>query len=476
MGRSRARDFWRQAAAPSLGSELTDNPELSALNEAEQAEVLGLLPPLSGRRVLELGAGTGRYTRLFARQAESVLAVDLSPQSVRINRQRLAGFDNVVVEAGDVTELDLGREQFDLVFINWLLLYLDDADVQQVIRQAARALRVGGTLFVHESCRPPGGFGLFGLPVIRLANSGQVLFESGRWWQRLLAAWQRHPLCYFRTLDTYTEWLESEFEPETSGHLTTYEAAFDSVQQHFWRLRKPDGPGVVRPVGDSLAAARGEWQFGAGTWKTFDQHVRRSIPFYDTLHELIVLLAEERVRPGGHIVELGCSTGNLTYRLSRALTGATVLGIDSEPGMIAKAQTRQAPNLAYSCSDIRSAHWGTADLAILCYTLQFLPVEERPALLQRVYNRLADGGVLVLAEKVQQEDREFEQLTRRLLHRFKRQQGFSQDEIDAKDASLEGVLTPLTEVQNERLLKDAGFRRVWPLFRNTQFVAWMAVR
>src|SRR4051812_31512007 len=44
--------------------------------------------PRRCRRILEIGCGTGEFSRLLAARAESVLAIDLSPQMIRLARER----------------------------------------------------------------------------------------------------------------------------------------------------------------------------------------------------------------------------------------------------------------------------------------------------------------------------------------------------------------------------------------------------
>jgi malonyl-CoA O-methyltransferase len=50
----------------------------NALMEVEQMVVMSLLPPVSGRRVLDVGCGTGRYMRLVGALGAEVVGVDLS--------------------------------------------------------------------------------------------------------------------------------------------------------------------------------------------------------------------------------------------------------------------------------------------------------------------------------------------------------------------------------------------------------------
>jgi SAM-dependent methyltransferase len=100
--------------------------------------------PLPGALVLELGAGTGRYSVPMAGQGARLLAVDFSFHSLRSLAQRVeAGWEIGLVEA-DCTALRVQPERFDLV-ASTLVSNLPTADHRSAIyRLAATALRPGG--------------------------------------------------------------------------------------------------------------------------------------------------------------------------------------------------------------------------------------------------------------------------------------------------------------------------------------------
>lgn len=63
--------------------------------------LLGQMPERC-RRVLEIGCGTGEFSRLLAGRAERVLAIDLSPRMIRLARERSKLYPNVEFVSGDV--------------------------------------------------------------------------------------------------------------------------------------------------------------------------------------------------------------------------------------------------------------------------------------------------------------------------------------------------------------------------------------
>jgi phosphoethanolamine N-methyltransferase len=108
-------------------------------------QVLGLLGSVAGKRVLELGAGIGRFTgELCVAGATSVLAVDFMEASIAENR-RLHGAlyaDVLRLAVEDVTCLQLPPASYDVVFTNWLLMYLSDEEVEDLAQRMLTWVRV----------------------------------------------------------------------------------------------------------------------------------------------------------------------------------------------------------------------------------------------------------------------------------------------------------------------------------------------
>ncbi|KAL4235114.1 hypothetical protein ACF0H5_006752 [Mactra antiquata] len=123
----------------------------------EQPEIMSFLPPFVDMNIVELGAGIGRFTGLFAEKADRVLAVDFMESYVEQNKFNNSNFTNIDYKCADVTTLQLTDNSYDLVFTNWLLMYLDDQEVHALIQKTMSWLREDGYLFVRESCFKPSG-------------------------------------------------------------------------------------------------------------------------------------------------------------------------------------------------------------------------------------------------------------------------------------------------------------------------------
>lgn len=75
------------------------------------------------------------------------------------NRQTNGHYNSVTFECNDAMKVvpKGGPGSLDVVFTNWLMMYLSDDEVQSFAKQALSWLKPGGYLFIRESCFHPSG-------------------------------------------------------------------------------------------------------------------------------------------------------------------------------------------------------------------------------------------------------------------------------------------------------------------------------
>lgn len=73
---------------------------------------------------MELGAGIGRFTGDLGAHAKSVLALDFMQRLIEENERKHGHMGNISFKSGDACELEAEPESFEVVFTNWLLMYL----------------------------------------------------------------------------------------------------------------------------------------------------------------------------------------------------------------------------------------------------------------------------------------------------------------------------------------------------------------
>ncbi|WP_232628050.1 trans-aconitate 2-methyltransferase [Methylobacterium sp. Leaf118] len=106
------------------------------------------------------------------------------------------------------------------------------------------------------------------------------------------------------------------------------------------------------------------------------------------------LLARVPLRTPDHVVDLGCGPGNATALLAERFPGASVVGVDSAPDMVAQAR-HALPRLRFVEGDMRDFHpEAPPDLIFANAVLQWLP--DHAGLLLRLVRQLAPGGCLAV--------------------------------------------------------------------------------
>jgi ubiquinone/menaquinone biosynthesis C-methylase UbiE/DNA-binding transcriptional ArsR family regulator len=123
---------------------------LHAADAAVEAEIQQALADRPFRSLLDLGTGTGRMLELLGPGLERGLGIDLSLDMLALARARLdrAGLRHCSVRHGDIYDLALPRDSFDVVIVHQVLHYLDDG--ARALREAARVLRPQGRLLVID--------------------------------------------------------------------------------------------------------------------------------------------------------------------------------------------------------------------------------------------------------------------------------------------------------------------------------------
>jgi len=127
--------------------------ELRKLHVSEAAVEAAIREALAGMRIdslLDLGTGTGRMLELFGPEITRGVGIDLNPEMLRVARANLerADLKHCSVRQGDIYNLALGRDAFDVVIVHQVLHFLEDGG--RAIREAARLLRPGGRLLVVD--------------------------------------------------------------------------------------------------------------------------------------------------------------------------------------------------------------------------------------------------------------------------------------------------------------------------------------
>ncbi len=101
-----------------------------------------------GAKVLEVGAGTGRYSVALAKEGMDVTAVELVGSNLAVLRENAKGLDNLRAYQGDATHLEGFEDNtFDMTLVLGPMYHLYEAeDVHKAIDEAIRVTKPGGVM------------------------------------------------------------------------------------------------------------------------------------------------------------------------------------------------------------------------------------------------------------------------------------------------------------------------------------------
>jgi len=225
------------------------------------------------------------------------------------------------------------------------------------------------------------------------------------------------------------------------------------------------------------------WVFDAEVTDAFDDMLKRSIPQYEVMRKAVFDLGCTFVKSGTHIVDLGCSRGEaLEPFVSRFGAHNRFVGVEISKPMLAASRERfkgymQCGLVDVLDMDLRKEYPPVnASVTLAVLTLQFTPIEYRQRILSDIYAHTLPGGALILVEKVLGQDSMIDRAMVSAYRNLKADHGYSQEQIERKAMSLEGVLVPVTSSWNADLLRQAGFMHIDCFWRWMNFAAWIAVR
>ena len=112
------------------------------------AQSYSFLGELNGKKVLEIGCGSGEQAVHFAGEGASVTVIDISSESLNATFQ-LAQQKEIIVKTVlmNAEQLTFPKQSFDLVYINSTLMHVNQL---KVFQECSKVLKIGGKLVVLE--------------------------------------------------------------------------------------------------------------------------------------------------------------------------------------------------------------------------------------------------------------------------------------------------------------------------------------
>lgn len=234
-------------------------------------------------------------------------------------------------------------------------------------------------------------------------------------------------------------------------------------------------------------SARGsDFEFNEEVTKVFDDMLVRSVPFYLEQRLLIEEITQKFWIKGANVYDLGCSSATALIRLAKKMdTSGHFIGYDNSEPMLQHAreqvkkeglENRIELRYADLNENLQKVPMDNACVVTICWTLQFIRPLRRDALIRLIYNNMADGGALIVSEKILTNDSNMNRFFIDFYYDFKRRTGYSEEEISKKREALENVLVPYRVDENFELFRRNGFKTVETFFQWYNFAGFLCVK
>jgi len=203
----------------------------------------------------------------------------------------------------------------------------------------------------------------------------------------------------------------------------------------------------------------------------FDSHIGKSIPSYQVFCDIARSMFEYFARPATNVYDIGCSTGILLKSLP-LLKDMKKYGIYKSDNLLPKDE--EGCNFLnvnldeYFC-------FNNASFIYSLFTFQFISQKNRLDLMKNIYNGLNKGGAFLFCEKTYSGNVRINDILTFLYYDFKAK-SFSEAEILKKERDLRHIMQPLPRVDNEELLREAGFKHFDLVFKHFGFEAILAIK
>jgi tRNA (cmo5U34)-methyltransferase len=221
---------------------------------------------------------------------------------------------------------------------------------------------------------------------------------------------------------------------------------------------------------------RDVFQFDAEVATIFENMAVRSIPLYAETHRVHSHIVKEYLE-GLHdlygdskpipVADIGASTGVFIKSLAsvygladttQPIPGVEVVAVDPSPDMIHKLSLQMpwvgAINAGVEVLREVQEYFYVVNAS---YTLQFIPPEYQASALQTIAKSMHKGGMLLISQKEEQDSDNLSTAFTRQYMEFRKDNGYSYEEILNKTAALRNSMWPMKRDTLTTYLQDAGF-------------------
>ncbi|XP_039257506.2 uncharacterized protein LOC120334118 [Styela clava] len=383
--RTQMTKFWKQHSQNGDVTEMMLDTQAAEISDIEIDEIIKYLPDYEGKDVLELGAGIGRFTSILSKKVKSVVAVDFMDNFVKKNQEVNGHNKNVTFLCKNVLELEFEENSLDLIFSNWLLMYLGDNDIRILIDKMLKWLKPTGRLFFRESCYQ----------------------QSGNKERSFNPTIYRSPNEYTNLVSSVTNKSKNGkaygFDLVTSKSVETYIMMKNNHNQICWLMEPAERDSAEYHGYETFQIFLDQKQYSLNGILRYEEIFGRdyiSTGGHSTTQEFCGSLG---LTKGQKVLDVGCGIGGSAFHMGREF-GAEVIGIDLSSNMIGIAIERQReyqiPKVYFEVADATKIQYPEDAFDVIYSRDTILHIKHKDQLFANFYKWLKPGGKVLITDYV----------------------------------------------------------------------------
>ncbi|ERN05471.1 hypothetical protein AMTRI_Chr12g268500 [Amborella trichopoda] len=424
------KSYWIEHSSDLTVEAMMLDSKAAELDKEERPEVLSLLPPFKGKNVLELGAGIGRFTGELAKEAGHVTALDFIKSVIKKNEKINGHYKNIKFVCADVTspELQFAPESVDLLFSNWLLMYLSDAEVEDLAKRILQWVKVGGYIFFRESC----------------------FHQSGDCKRRNNPTHYREPRFYTKVFKEchLNDGNGNSFELSLTGCkcIGAYVRNKKDQNQICWIWQK-----VISTVDKGFQHFLDNVQYNCSGILRYERVFGEGFVSTGGIETTKDFVSKLELKPGQKVLDVGCGIGGGDFYMAEKYD-VEVVGIDLSINMISFAIERAIGRkcaVEFEVADCTKKTYPDNTFDVMYSRDTILHIQDKPSLFRTFFKWLKPGGKVLISDYCKRSGPPSPEFAE-----YIKQRGYDLHDVEAYG----------------QMLRDAGFHDVTAEDRTDQFL------
>ncbi|KAH7430562.1 hypothetical protein KP509_08G004000 [Ceratopteris richardii] len=353
--------------------------------------------------------------------------------AIKRNEETNGHYQNAEFICADVTseaDLNIRSNSIDLIFSNWLLMYLSDDEVEDLARRMVKWTKMHGHIFFRESC----------------------FHQSGDQKRKNNPTHYRAPSFYFKIF-------QEVVVPEDDGSFSTLKLTMCKCVNAYvlnkrnqnqicwlWQKVKACGPQEAdfqKFLDTSQYKMNGilryEMIFGEGYVSTGGG---------ESTKEIVKTL---ELQPGQKVLDIGCGIGGGDFYMAETYD-VSVVGIDLSVNMVSLALERaigRKCSVQFEIADCTTIEFDPESFDVIYSRDTLLHIQDKPSLFQKIFKWLKPGGKLLITDYCKSSN-----VPSLDFQEYIKQRGYDLHDVDAYG----------------QMLRRSGFESVTAEDRTSQFI------